>query len=709
VLIRGILGVFWYYGPGFPRTPNDHLCSNGIRECISVVSGSAAARKIHPALVRRQFFQVLLTAGYGYAHLLASRFNQRKQAVITLSLLLLTIASLPITPSRTWIPENMSTPTWHILGLLLASVGACYFLLSSTGPLLQSWFSHIWPHSSPYRLYTLSNLGSLLAIVSYPIIIEPALTLGFQTKLWSGFYLVFAAFCGACVFKLTRRGNRITERTDIVPRTGNYLNGPASADRIMWLCLPALSSVMLMATTNQLCLDVAVIPLLWLLPMGLYLLSFIACFHSERWYSRQGFGIALAVALAQTCVVLNQGIYIGLPVQIASYCLTLFVCCMICHGELVRLKPSPSHLTSFYLMISAGGALGGVFVTLVAPHVFKGYWEFHLGLAGTALIFLIVLFRDRNGRLYAGRPSWAWAFFYLALLALIIVLGVQIRSTLKDTVTMRRNFFGVLKVLEDGKDDSKEHRTVLMHGRIEHGYQFTTQDKQYWPTSYFGPNSGVGIAIRFHPKRIDPARRCLRVGVVGLGTGTIAAYGEAGDYFRFYEINPDVLELCNRYFSYRKDSPAQVDVVLGDARISMEREKSRNQPGRFDVLAIDAFSSDAIPVHLLTRECYWNYWYHLAKGGILAVHISSRYFSLSPIIRSLAELDIEPGVQALLVENEGNKLQETDSTRWILVTANKEFLAEKQVLSAVSPWTEEDASRLLFTDDYSNLFRLLKR
>jgi hypothetical protein len=247
-----------------------------------------------------------------------------------------------------------------------------------------------------------------------------------------------------------------------------------------------------------------------------------------------------------------------------------------------------------------------------------------------------------------------------------------------------------------------------MHGRIEHGYQFAAKDKRYWPTAYFGPNSGAGIAIRFHPRRLDPEQHSLRIGVVGLGTGTLAAYGEAEDYFRFYEINPDVVHFSDTCFTYRKDSSARVEVILGDARISMEREKSLQQPGNYDVLAVDAFSSDAIPVHLLTRECYGNYWYHLKPDGILAIHISSRYFDLKPVIRSLAALNRERGVEALLIEDAGSYMQETDATLWILITSNKEFLANPQVKRAVSPWTAEDSPGLLFTDDYSNLFRLLK-
>jgi hypothetical protein len=654
------------------------------------------------------FFQVLLTAGYSYAHLVVSRFNRRTQAAATLILLLLTLASLPITPSRASLPENVYTPTWQILKLLLFSIGPCYFLLSSISPLLQSWFTHHWQDISPYRLYTLSNMGSLLAIVSYPFAIEPALGLGFQTKAWSGVYVLFAFLCGACAVLLFRTPKSKTDGSFYDSVSPDSATHPRRTDRVIWIALTALSSIMLMATTNQLCLDVAVIPLLWLVPMGLYLLSYILCFHSERWYSRLGFGIALAIALAQTCVILNQGIFIRLQWQILSYCFTLFVCCMVCHGELVRLKPGVRHLTSFYLMISAGGAIGGIFVSLIAPHIFRGYWEFHLGLAGTALIFLIILFRDRRGYLSGGRPLWAWVFLGLAFVALIATLMFQIRETLSYSLIVKRNFFGVLKVLKEEPPDPSEHRTVLMHGRIEHGYQFSAEDKRYWPTSYFGPSSGVGMAIRFHPCRRDPARRHLRVGVVGLGTGTIAAYGESGDYIRFYEINPDVLELSNTYFTYQKDSAAKVDVVLGDARITMEREKWRRQPGQYDVLAVDAFSSDAIPVHLLTRECFQDYWYHLKKDGILALHISSRYFNLSPVIRSIMDSDIERKPRAVLIDDPGSTLQETDATRWVLITSNQEFLSTADVKISISPWTPEDSKHLLFTDDYSNLFRLLK-
>jgi hypothetical protein len=533
--------------------------------------------------------------------------------------------------------------------------------------------------------------------------------LAFQAYAWSWAYAAFVILCGACAAPIFRLGSKADLQMEETPDLPDA-PAPTRSERVIWLSLAAAASVMLLATTNQMCQDVAVVPLLWLVPLGLYLFSFILCFHSDRSYSRCWFGPALGVVLVQACVVLFKGVHLGLRWQILSYAATLFVCCMVCHGELARLKPRTCHLTAFYLMVAGGGALGGIFVSLVAPRIFKGFWEFHLGLAGTSLLFLLLLFRDRSGRLYLGRPFWVWAPLYAAFVALLVTLGIQIRDALEDNVEMSRNFFGVLRVLDSDRDNPQEHRLVLMHGRIEHGYQFKAADKRYWPTSYFGPSSGVGIAIRYHPARLrKEGLRNLRVGVVGLGTGTLATYGEENDYIRFYEINPEVLRLSDKYFTYRKDSAAKVDVVLGDARVSMERERAEREPQQFDVLAIDAFSSDAIPVHLLTRECYQTYWYHLKGDGILAVHISSRYFNLSPVVRALADLDQEEGMKSLLVADDGNPSQATDATRWILVTNNQQFLQAKEVEEATTAWKDDDPPPMLFTDDYSNLLRLLRK
>ncbi len=660
------------------------------------------------------FFQVLLLGGYSYAHLLASRFTPKQQAFLHGTFLAGSLATLSILPSGWWKPDGNTWPPAQILELLAVCVGAPYLMLAAASPLLQSWYSRRRPGVSPYRLYSLSNLGSLLAIVSYPFLIEPALSLISQARIWAWGYAAFGFACGLCAIGAWRADGAVpvfrTEK-DHEPKAADTSNPLTRTQRMLWLLLPAGSSLMLLATTNQLCLDVAVIPLLWVLPLGLYLFSFILCFHSPRWYSRIFFGLALAAALTQACIVLSGSIYINLLIQIASYSFTLFTTCMVCHGELARLKPQPAHLTTFYGMIAAGGALGALFVTLLAPMLFKGYWEFHLGLLATALLFLWVLFRDKRGPLSNGRPYAIWTLLYMAVLVLAITLGIQIRESLEDNLEMTRGFFGVLRVLDEEREDPRMHRFTLMHGRIEHGFQFQFPDRRYWPTSYFGPGSGIGVALRYHPSRARDRFESgsMRIGIVGLGAGTLASYGRPGDYIRFYEINPEVVRLCGRYFTYVKHCPAHVDIVLGDARISMEHEKQRGEFQQFDVLAVDAFSSDAIPVHLLTRECLAIYRSHLKPDGILALHISSRYFDLAPVARSLAAIDSGSGTQALLVSGISNESQGIDASDWVLLTANRAFLESAEVRRAVKPWTEFDRPPLLWTDDYSNLFQLLRR
>jgi hypothetical protein len=371
------------------------------------------------------FFQIALLAGYTYAHLVASRLSRRRQAMLHLLLLSGTLLALPIVPSEHWKPTDGQAPVLRILGLLGASVGFPYVVLSATAPLLQSWYGRLQSTSAPYRLYSLSNLGSLVAIIGYPFLIEPSITLGNQSRYWTWIYVLFALLCAlsALRFFLSDRRADSNSHPNAEELDQPDLPCPSCGDRWMWLCLSACGSVMLLATTNQLCQDVAVVPLLWVLPLGLYLLSFILCFQSERWYSRIIFSFGLAAAATQTCFVLSGGIFIGLRIQIATYAATLFVCCMICHGELVRTKPAQKYLTSFYCYIACGGALGGAFVTIVAPLIFKGFWEYHLALLATCLLFLISLFRERRGWFYHGRPAWAWAFFTLSLITLTTSLA----------------------------------------------------------------------------------------------------------------------------------------------------------------------------------------------------------------------------------------------------------------------------------------------
>jgi hypothetical protein len=649
------------------------------------------------------FFQVLLLVGYAYAHWISVHLPVRRQVLVHLLFIAAALLTLPVAPSAAWKPDAGGAPVPRILTLLGVSIGTSYLMLSASGPLLQSWLARIEPTRSPYPLYSLSNLGSLLALLSYPFLIEPTLRLRNQAQFWSWGYLLFGLLTVLCTTGLIRRS--AVKQPDLQLDAGESTH-VTPGNRLLWVLLATSSSVMLLATTNQLSQDVAVVPLLWIVPLALYLLTFILCFYRKPLYSRGVFMIALAAALAQACYVLYEGVFLDIRLQILSYSFTLFVCCMVCHGEVVRLKPPVRHLTAFYLLIAAGGAFGGILVTAGAPRVFPGYWEYPLALISTALLLLVVMFRDPHSRLYHGRLVGGWALLAAAVTVLSVSLAIHVLRALEDSVARARNFFGVLRVLEEDIDNPDEHRYVLMHGRIEHGFQYVSPEKRFWPTSYFGPNSGVGLAIRFHPKR-EMRSAPLRVGVVGLGTGTLATYGEPGEYFRFYEINPEVVRLAGRYFSYRQDSGAQVDVILGDARVSMEREMERGESQQFDVLAVDAFASDAIPVHLLTHECYRIYRYHLRDDGILALHISSRYFELGPVVRSLATQAPDASTEALWITARGSTRQGTDSTDWVLLTSNKHFLACDSVMQAVKPWPAGQ-QLVPWTDDYTNIFKVLQ-
>jgi hypothetical protein len=645
------------------------------------------------------FFQVLLLAGYSYAYWLTSRLRPRAQAALHSLLLAGSLLLLPVNPSAAWKTTGES-PTWSILALLSWSAGVPCFLLASTGPLLQDWFSRSTPSASPYPLYALSNLGSLLALATYPFLIEPLLPLGFQMRFWSWTWAIFAISCGFCCVELFRA--RDPDRTELLSAGV----GPRFSERALWFSLAACGVLILMATNNQMCQDVAVVPFLWMLPLGLYLLSLIILFHKPAWYFRRCLAMAFIPAMVQVCYVLYRGVFISISWQIASYSVALFVCCMICHGELVRLKPEPRFLTDFYLTVAAGGAAAGIFVAVAAPFLFKGYWEFHFGLAATALLIFIT--RLREG--FLDRRRWLLTGFWLvSLCALATTLTIHVLQSREDEIKSSRNFHGILRILDEDSADRRQHRYTLKNGRIEHGFQFQEEDKRHWPTSYYGADSGLGMAITFHPRRLDNRQesRNLRIGVVGLGTGTIAAYGEAADYLRFYEINPEVVHLAGSYFTYLKDSPARIEIIEGDARLSMEREMASGQTQQLDVLAIDAFSSDAIPVHLLTSECFRIYWYHLKQDGILAVHVSSRYFELAPVVRASALLTGGPGAKVLRILAESNDIQGTDASEWLLVSKNDQFLNSGPVQLAVKPWPENVAPFLHWTDDYSNLFRAL--
>jgi len=654
------------------------------------------------------FFQAILLAGYAYAHGLATRATLRTQARLHVALLVVSsivVLWLSVAPSPAWKPLADQSPVERILGLLLVTIGAPFFLLSATAPLLQSWFSRTRPERFPYRLYAVSNLGSLLAILSYPFVIEPSISLSRQASLWSWTYAVFAIACGLVAWQVMSAHaiEPVADQPDgeLVPQTAE----PGIATKFVWLALAACSSVVLLATTSMMSQDLAVVPLLWILPLSLYLLSFVICFQHERLYWRPLFLVGLVASVAWITYVLGGSVFVPLRTQIAAYSTALFMVCMVCHGELVRLRPASRHLTSFYLMVAGGGALGGFLVTVVATAFLRGFWEYHFGLLAATLLVIWVLFRERPRE--GGRPVHV-----LALCGVLVVLwGVlayfltqNIRESTERNVEMARNFFGVLRLQELFTDDPSNHQYSLVHGRIEHGYQFQDPEKRHWPVSYYGPTSGMGAAILLHPAR---ARGPMRIAVIGLGAGIAATYGRPGDVVRFYEINPEVVRLSEKYFTYRKETRATTDVTLGDARVSLERRRDEGISEQFDVIVIDAFSSDAIPVHLLTRECFDTFRFHLKPDGILAFHVTSRFFDLKPVLRSLSV----PGrgqMHAAWFYDPGNPSIATDRTDWVLLTANEAFLATPEVRSRITPWPASGRPPVTWTDDYSNLVSVIQ-
>ncbi len=358
------------------------------------------------------FFQVLLLGGYAYAHFLNSRLNSRAQAwlhsaVVFSSLLLLACLAFawnsPITPGSGWRPHGADHPVIQIVTLLTASVGLPFFVLSSTGPLLQAWYWKVHEGGSPYRLYALSNLGSFLSLLAFPVLLEPGLTLKSQAWLWSLAYFAFAMICIYNAWRGVAKTPEAQSAQEAMPAESASEMRPGKGRYLLWASLSACASILFLATTNQICQDIGIVPLLWIVPLGIYLFSFVICFEHERWYSRGWFHFAFGLAMWAACFVLHDGALGSIFAQIGIYLFVLFVSCMVCNGELARSKPQPRLLTSFYLTMAAGGAIGGIFVALVAPHIFKGFWEYQMGLWMAALLLLIILIRDKESWLYRSK------------------------------------------------------------------------------------------------------------------------------------------------------------------------------------------------------------------------------------------------------------------------------------------------------------------
>ncbi|MDX1943902.1 MAG: fused MFS/spermidine synthase [Pirellulaceae bacterium] len=753
------------------------------------------------------FFQMVLLAGYAYAHWLIRYVPAAKQGLVHALLLIVALVSLPITPGPYWRPDDGAYPALRILLLLLAKVGPTYFLLSATGPLVQAWYSRAYQGQSPYRLYALSNIGSLAALLTYPFVFERTLGVDTQGAFWSLGFVVFAMLIGGLALSMWRLStpDTVTSAPPAMPLPANQADNaapPTNWQRAAWIGLAALASSALLAITTHVCQDIAVTPFMWVVPLSLYLLSFIICFDSERWYVRKLWGPLAVLGLLLLSGLKNAAVVdgflkaplaetwlakqfpvvakFGSPVtfsnlldavfvatswtvaridklvqalfqpewhlefkfrtvdysdhliaQAISYLVVLFLICMVCHGELVKSKPAPRHLTMYFLMISLGGALGGLFVALLCPLIFKAYSELPLVLIGGFAIGWVAIYNDGRHAWLRGSTDllqWGGAFVVVGTLLLVtkanfdwtdpqrlLALMTGLRDELvkrqivpppeENLVAMERNFYGTLSVKDEDDGDGNRRRS-LYHGRILHGNQYF--DRPHEATTYYVDAAGSGLAAEHFPRS---AGRGLRVAVIGLGTGTMAAHGKKGDVYRFYDIDPKVLHISEKYFTFRKDSAAEVQVVLGDARIQLERELAKEGPGDYDIIVLDAFSGDAIPVHLLTAEAVATYCQHLRKDargqpiGLLAVHVSNLYLDLVPVVAALAKKFDLPA-RMIHVDELGFDSGETGSD-WILLTRNQAFWNDPAVQARLPEPLNSAKPDVLWTDQHSSLLPIL--
>jgi spermidine synthase len=628
------------------------------------------------------FFQLLLLGGYLYAHCLIRYLKPRQQLVLHATLLVASLATLPIIPASHWKPAGGDDPTPRILLLLAATIGLPYLLLSATSPLLQAWYLRTHLGSIPYRLFALSNFGSMLALLSYPFAVEPKLALSHQAVAWSFGYAVFAALCAFAGWK---SGDGVDP---IQGLASEKAPAPSAVDTLLWIGLAACASTLLLAATSHLTQNVAPIPLLWIAPLSLYLLSFILSFESDRIYNRIVFLPLLAgsLALFAWCdyAYENNG---DVKRLVPALCGALFVCCMVCHGELARRKPHPRYLTQFYLMVSVGGAIGGLFVALGAPRWFHSYLELPVAMVGCAVLVTCVLWNQS--------PVLVRAACVLATLGFAGYLtNAEIKKE-RGYVLSARNFYGVLRVRDDADQEDSPAKRVLIHGTINHGTQLLRPLSERIATSYFGKSSGISRAIR----ALGDAGP-LRIGILGLGAGVTATLARSGDTLHYYEINPLVVQIASTQFGFFKACPAEKQLYLGDGRLVLERMAAE----QLDFLAMDAFTSDAVPVHLLTKEAYLTYQRHLKPGGVLAINISNRYLDLEPVV---AQAAADLGWTGVAVPDEGDDEDYYSASTWILLSRSPAIFDHPNFGKTAVRIRTRPGFRP-WTDDYSNIIQILK-
>ncbi|MGA8740372.1 MAG: fused MFS/spermidine synthase, partial [Terracidiphilus sp.] len=628
------------------------------------------------------FFQTALLGAYLYAHWMA----QRPRWPLYFALLLVGFAS-----AVSWCARNSGLgggsthPILTVFAVLGSTIGLPFLVLGTTSPLMQVWWARLHGSGIPYRLFALSNLASLLALGLYPTLIEPRLTLEAQRVAWCCGFAVFAVITGVLAWKArTAMARPITQNV-----TAEAEEGMAAlpAQKLLWILLPMGAAMQLCAVTSYLTANIAAIPLLWILPLAVYLLTIIIAFEFPRLLPRSLLARFLILMLAGLGYALSkQDVEWPLRISIGFFLIEAFASCLFCHSEAYRLRPRrASESTMFYLLFAAGGALGSFVIGILFPLLFRFNIDLVITCCFTALLAMLVTWEDG----WSSRLLWGVATIVMA----VQIFWINIVNQRSTTVAVR-NFYGALRVKQKIAVPGITLRT-LTNGNVEHGTQiFGTDEERKTPTSYYAEDSGVGLAIRFCCNG-----RPRNIGVIGLGAGTVAAYGRPGDRIQFYEINPAVEPIARNVFTYIRDSAAQVSIVKGDARTSLAKEP----PQGFDVLVVDAFSGDAIPLHLLTTQALALYRRHLAPGGVIAFHISNRHVDLEAPIALLAKT---AGIGAVTVATVANDRRGEFTATWMLLSDNQDFFAQPEIARAAT-YPEPVTGLRPWTDDYSALLPVL--
>jgi hypothetical protein len=604
-------------------------------------------------------YQVLLFVGYLGAHLLRTRGSGREQAVIVTVLVGAAMLSLPALPR----PSD-GGGVWAIITSLMLAVGPAFVVLALGGPLVQSWSRS--SGRGVYSLYAVSNAASLVALLGYPLFFERLLGVTDLSRLWGVLFTVQGALLILLAWRRRHDSGSKVEKQQSIPHP----------DSLRLVGLAAVGVIMLNAVTTWLGQDVASVPLLWTGPLALYLLTWVASFSGRIRIGYWTASILVFGAAGIMIVMMSPNLVHDLLTRLVLGMIALGAGCLAVHGVLYRMRPDATRLTGFYLRLAGGGAIGGVISGFMAPSLGAGWMEITLGFG-----FAMLLVSDEKNTTGKLRRVPRFAMMVVPTL-LWSGLLISSMSTRDGEVFDHRDFHGLIRVIEEKPDVENEHRLIMMHGATRHGMQYLTPSRRSAPTAYFGPTTGGGLAFQVRRSVINNDRG-LRVGVVGLGIGTLAAYGHAGDRMSFYELSPAVAALAQGDhadelplggFTFLSDSAAEIDVVLGDARVSMAREINKDPTGqRYDLLILDAFAGDVVPIHLLTTEAFGLYERHLESDGMIAVHVSSNWLDLRPVLYAWAEKN---DWRALTIANQAGQAHDGRMfSTWVLLFRGLETLS----------------------------------